>query len=108
LENAIKNGNKNASIAIAKAGYSEHQLGTTIDLSGSSIGYASTLTKFGGTPEDLWLNENAHKYGFVQSYPIGKEEVTGYMYEPWHYRYLGVEIATKIKKSGLTITEFLK
>lgn len=108
LENAIKNGNKNASIAIAKAGYSEHQLGTAIDLSGSSIGYASTLTRFGGTPEDLWLNENAHKYGFVQSYPINKEEITGYMYEPWHYRYLGPEIATKIKKSGLTITEFLK
>lgn len=108
LDNAIKNGNKNASIAIAKAGHSEHQLGTAVDLSGSSIGYASTLTKFGGTPEHLWLKENAHKYGFVESYPEGKESITGYMYEPWHYRYLGVDVATKIKESSLTIAEFLK
>lgn len=52
--------------------------------------------------------DNAYKYGFIMSYPYGKEDVTGYMYEPWHYRYLNVDIATEIKKSGLTTTESLK
>lgn len=107
LNTAIKNGNKNASIAIAKPGHSEHQLGTAVDLSGLSIKYASAVSKFNDTPEDLWLRENAYKYGFIQSYPFGKENITGYMYESWHYRYLGVEMAMKIKNSGLTITEFL-
>ncbi len=108
LNNAIKNGHKNASIAIAKPGHSEHQLGTAVDLSGSSIGYSSAVSDFNETPEDLWLKENAYKFGFVMSYPFGKEAITGYMYEPWHYRYLGTETALKIKESGLTITEFLK
>jgi len=108
LNNAIKNGNKNASVAIAKPGHSEHQLGTAVDLSGSSIEYSSAVSSFDNTSEELWLRENAYKYGFVKSYPFGKEEITGYMYEPWHYRYLGVDLSTQIKNSGLTITEFLK
>lgn len=108
LNNAIKNGHANASTAIAKPGHSEHQLGTAIDLSGSSIEYSSAVSNFDNTQEDLWLRKNAYKYGFIMSYPFGKEEITGYMYEPWHYRYLGIKTATQIKKSGLTITEFLK
>ena len=54
------------------------------------------------TKEFTWLSENAHEYGYVLRYPEGKETVTGYMYEPWHYRYLGVEVATQLKNSGLT------
>ena len=108
LANAIKNGQKDASVSIAKAGYSEHQLGTAIDITGASINYDSAVGKFDKTPEDIWLKENAYLYGFIQSYPEGKEEITGYKYEPWHYRYIGIENAKKIKDSNLTITEFLK
>jgi D-alanyl-D-alanine carboxypeptidase len=102
-----KKNNKDVTKAIAKAGHSEHQLGTTVDLSGASIKYATTSTSFDKTKESIWLSQNAYKYGFVMSYPKSKEEITGYMYEPWHYRYIGIENAQKIKDSGQTITEFL-
>ncbi len=92
---------------VAKPGYSEHQLGTTADISGKSIDYGSADRSFGGSIESVWLKVNAYKYGFVLSYPFGKEEITGYAYEPWHYRYLGVENATYIFENDLTITEFL-
>lgn len=108
LKNAILNGNKNASKSIAKAGHSEHQLGVAVDLTGSSINYNSAVNSFDQTIEDKWLKENAYLYGFVQSYPKGKEETTGYRYEPWHYRYIGIENAKYIKEHDLTITEFLK
>jgi D-alanyl-D-alanine carboxypeptidase len=107
FQNGLKNNPENTLIAIAKPGHSEHQLGTTIDLTGSSINFAPTSVKLENSVEGLWLSDNAHLYGFVLSYPKNKEHITGYKYEPWHYRYLGVEIATKIKNSNLTITEFL-
>lgn len=108
LTNAIKSGQKDASVSIAKAGYSEHQLGTAIDITGASINYDSASGSFDKTPEDLWLKENAYLYGFIQSYPKNKDDITGYKYEPWHYRYIGILNAKEIKDSGLTITEFLK
>jgi len=104
----LKRTGMNTSISVAKAGYSEHQLGTSIDITGASINYDSAVGKFDKTPEDIWLTENAHLYGFIQSYPKGKEDITLYKYEPWHYRYVGIENAKKIKDLGLTITEFLK
>ena len=107
LNNSIKSGNLNANIAIAKAGYSEHQLGTTVDLTGSSINYASASSLFDQSKEAIWLEENASLYGFIRSYPIGKESITGYMYEPWHYRYVGIDNAKQIKKNNETINEFL-
>jgi D-alanyl-D-alanine carboxypeptidase len=76
---------------IAEPLHSEHQLGTTVDISGESINYLSASDKFNGTAEDLWLRANAYKYGFVQSYPKDKISVTGYDYEPWHYRFIGIE-----------------
>ena len=94
--------------SVAKPGYSEHQLGTTVDLSGSSINFASASINFDNTPEDLWLRENAHLYGFIMSFPYGKDETTGYKYEPWHYRYVGKDVAKKIKNSGLTLVEYLR
>lgn len=92
--------------AVAEPGHSEHQLGTTVDLkSGSSeFGYSNP---FGETLEYQWMREHAHEYGFVQSYPEGKSDITGYIPEPWHWRYLGTETATKIKQKGTTITEYL-
>ncbi len=98
---------KKAEDRIAKPLHSEHQLGTTMDLSGASINYLSASDKFIGTPESKWLEENAHKYGFIMSYPSGQKPATGYDYEPWHYRYVGTEVAEAMKKDGLTIGEYL-
>ncbi|NCU28530.1 MAG: hypothetical protein EOM85_02575 [Candidatus Moranbacteria bacterium] len=109
--NIFNNGIKTLSdylVAVAKPGHSEHQLGTTVDLSGATIGYTSANVSFDNIPEELWLRENAHKYGFIMSYPYNKETITGYKYEPWHYRYVGIDLAKKIKDSGLTLTEYLK
>lgn len=108
FNNALKVDEKRAKISIAKPGHSEHQLGTAVDITGPTVNFSSATGKFSDTPEDLWLRENAHLFGFVQSYPKGKEETTGYRYESWHYRFIGVDNAKKIKEGGLTITEFLK
>lgn len=83
----------------ARPGYSEHQTGLAFD-----INYADS--RFNGTEQAKWLAANAHKYGFILRYPEGKEQITGYMYEPWHYRYVGVENAEKIYASGLTLEEY--
>lgn len=97
-----------ASRVSALPGHSEHQLGTTMDLTGSSIGFASTSKLMSSNIEGNWLEENAHKYGFVMSYPEGKESITGYSYEPRHYRYVGVDVAEAVKDSGLTLGEYLE
>ncbi len=91
----------------ARPGHSEHQLGTTVDLSSASVGYELTEA-FGRTPEGRWLAERAHEFGFVLSYPEGREQVTGYAYEPWHLRWVGRETAAAVHASGLTLTEFLR
>ena len=84
----------------ARPGHSEHQTGYAFDLN-------SLEEYFADTPEGIWLAENCHKYGFIIRYPKGKEHITGYMYEPWHVRYLGVDIATSVYESGLTLEEYL-
>lgn len=108
LESRISRGQEDVHRFVAKPGHSEHQLGTAVDISGQSINYNGANQSFHGTPEELWLRENAYKYGFVMSYPYGKEEITGYKYEPWHWRYIGIENATYIHDHNLTITEFLQ
>lgn len=94
-------------IAVAEPGHSEHHLGTTVDLTSPNINYGSASSGFESTSEFTWMTENAHKFGFVMSYPKGKEDVTGYRYESWHWRYMGQELATEIKSSGLTTIEYL-
>lgn len=84
----------------ARPGHSEHQTGLAFDLN-------SLEESFGDTPEGKWLAENCCKYGFIIRYPKGKDDITGYMYEPWHVRYLGKDIAQKVYKSGLTLEEYL-
>lgn len=91
---------------IARPGFSEHQLGTAVDFQTFDSGYTFT-NEFDNTEAGKWLKENAHRYGFVQSYPQGKEEITGYSYEAWHYRYIGVENASQLKESGLTLKEWI-
>jgi len=84
----------------ARPGYSEHQTGLAFDV-GSIDDY------YGDTAPGIWLKENAHYYGFIIRYPKGKEYITGYKYEPWHIRYLGVDIATDIYNKGITLEEYL-
>lgn len=108
FSNGMQSNPENTLIAIAKPGHSEHQLGTTIDLTGASINFASASAYLDQTKEDIWLSNNAHLFGFIQSYPKGKEHITGYKYEPWHYRYVGIENAKKIKELNITISEFLQ
>ena len=91
----------------ARAGHSEHQLGTAVDLTSAAVGY-DLLEGFGGTPEGRWLAANGHRFGFTLSYPEGKEAVTGYAYEPWHWRYVGEAMATWLRERGLTLTEWLR
>lgn len=84
----------------ARPGYSEHQTGLCIDV--NTIDDA-----FGYTQEASWLAEHAHEYGFIIRYPQGKESYTGYKYEPWHIRYVGSKLATKLHKSGQCLEEYL-
>ena len=86
----------------ARPDYSEHQSGLALDI----ITYGASGETFDQTDAFKWLQKNAHKYGFILRYPKDKEEITGYAYESWHYRYLGKDLATKVKKSGLTYDEY--
>lgn len=84
----------------AVPGYSEHQLGTAVDLGlRNSKGGKTTIYGSKPTTEWRWLDQNAHKYGFVMSYRFGQKEQTGYKFEPWHWRYVGVELAKQIRFS---------
>lgn len=89
----------------AKPGYSEHQTGWSIDVSASCINYRLDAA-FGGTPEGQWLAKHCHLFGFIIRYPENKSEITGYAYEPWHIRYVGVELATYLMKNELTLEEY--
>jgi len=91
----------------ARAGHSEHQLGTVIDFRSEGGPPAWELEDWATTPEGAWVAENAWRYGFVMSYPKGLEEITCYIYEPWHYRYIGIENARDHKESGLSLREWI-
>lgn len=86
----------------ARSGYSEHQLGLAVDIVNGKWDYLSENDK-----EYDYLVKNSYKYGFILRYPRGSEYVTGYMFEDWHFRYLGVELATKVFNSGLTYDEYI-
>ena len=89
----------------ARAGHSEHHLGTTVDF--RPIGATDVDQEFGATPTGQWLQENSWEYGFIVSYPEDKEDVTCYKSEPWHYRYVGRDLARDVHESGLTLREYL-
>ena len=88
----------------AKPGYSEHQTGLAMDVSAKSVGYRLTQ-QFGNTKEGKWLASNAHTYGFIIRYPKDKEKITQYMYEPWHVRYIGEELATYLYINHFALEE---
>lgn len=83
----------------ARAGHSEHQTGLAVDIN-------DLEESFENTDEAKWLAANACKYGFILRYPKGKEGITGYSYEPWHFRYLGRKLALEVYRSGLTYDEY--
>ena len=89
----------------ARPGHSEHHLGTTIDV--RPIGASDVDQSFGDTPSGQWLEANSWKYGFVLSYPKGAEAITCYKYEPWHFRYVGKDLAKRIHDSGLPLRQYL-
>lgn len=89
----------------ALPGQSEHQTGLAIDISSKTMNYGLDKS-FAVTREGKWLAANAAKYGFILRYPQGKEQITGYDYEPWHFRYVGVDLALDIMKKGLTMEEY--
>ncbi|EXJ22951.1 D-alanyl-D-alanine carboxypeptidase [Alkalibacterium sp. AK22] len=90
----------------ARPGESEHQTGLAMDVTSESANYQLSEA-FGDTEEGMWVAERAHEFGFVIRYPRGKEDVTGYQFEPWHLRYFGEELAQEIYESGLTYEEYL-
>ncbi len=99
----VKNkGIEYALLCSARPGYSEHQTGLAIDVMGSNNDY----DLFEDSIEFEWMRDNAHKFGFILRYPKGKEHITGYSYEPWHYRYVGIEVATKIYELNITYEEY--
>ena len=102
-----KVGEEKALQAVARPGSSEHQTGLTMDISSKTNNF-NLNEQFGSTKEGVWLAHNAHKFGFILRYPRGKEEITGYMYEPWHFRYVGIKAATEIYENEWTLEEYFK
>lgn len=97
-----KDGFEKAETYSARAGYSEHQLGLAVDIINSRWSYLSETDK-----EYEWLINNSYKYGYILRYPRNKEYITGYVFEDWHFRYLGIDLATKVYNSGLTYDEYI-
>ncbi|QAY67658.1 M15 family metallopeptidase [Paenibacillus protaetiae] len=100
-----KDGYDKARTYSAIPGTSEHQTGLAIDVSGSD-GKCAAESCFGGTPEATWLAAHASEYGFIIRYPEGKENITGYKYEPWHLRYVGEDLAKELDSKGETLEEY--
>ena len=90
---------------VAYPGTSEHQLGLAVDIVDSSS-TSLVAEEIEDLPVLLWLQEHCHEYGFILRYPKGKEFITGYNYESWHYRYVGIEVAAEIKNLGITYDEY--
>lgn len=85
---------------VEPAGCSENGAGLAVDIISASAGFSSTN-------EYKWLVANAHNYGFILRYPEDKTEITGMIYQPWHWRYVGIEVATEMKEQNLCLEEFL-
>ena len=98
---------RSANASVAKPGYSEHQTGLAMDIEGESTKNTGLTEAFGESPEGIWVAENCHEYGFIIRYPKDKTDITGYVYEPWHLRYVGLEAAEEITELGVTFEEYI-
>jgi D-alanyl-D-alanine carboxypeptidase len=99
---AKQDGERKADTYSGRAGHSEHQTGLAVDVYNEKENY----TNFEKTKEFDWMQEHAHEYGFILRFPKDKENETGYQYESWHYRYVGVEAATYIKEKNISFEEY--
>ena len=104
-QNVAVKGEAYTSLYSARPGESEHQTGLAMDISTPSINSGLT-TDFENTPEGQWLAANAPDYGFILRYPAGRESVTGYAYEPWHFRYVGPDLARYLTQNQMTLDEY--
>ncbi|HSL93335.1 MAG TPA: M15 family metallopeptidase [Bacillota bacterium] len=104
--NVAKVGEEEANKTSAVPGQSEHQTGLAMDVTSAVVNYR-LVESFGETEEGMWLAQNAHHFGFIIRYPKGKEDITGYSYEPWHVRYVGTEAAKLIFPRALTLEEYI-
>ncbi|MDE6284660.1 MAG: M15 family metallopeptidase [Bacilli bacterium] len=106
-KNVEENGLEETQKKVAPPGASEHQSGLAFDIAclrGQSFTYDDKVVE---TDEEVkWLQENAHKFGFILRYPKGKKRITGITFEPWHYRFVGVPLATVLKKENITLEEY--
>ncbi|WP_071459857.1 M15 family metallopeptidase [Bacillus massilinigeriensis] len=100
-------GKEKAAEAVAFPGNSEHQTGLAMDISGNSVGLNLT-EELGNAKEGVWLADNAYRFGYILRYPRGKEDITGYQYEPWHFRFVGKNAAETIYKNKWTLEEYFE
>lgn len=108
MKELIKEKGEDAFLSLAIPGYSEHQTGLAVDIGFYKEGiYEENFSVEDYEKEFLWLQENAYKYGFIVRYPKDKEDITGYIYEPWHLRYVGKE-AKFIQEYNLTLEEYME
>lgn len=101
-----KVGEEEANLLVARPGQSEHQTGLAMDISSKSANF-SLIEDFGQTIEGQWVNENAHRFGFIIRYKRDTTDITGYSFEPWHIRYVGIDVATEIYERNITLEEYL-
>lgn len=106
LQNLESQGEEYAHMFSAYPGRSEHHTGLAIDITSESMDWALSQD-FKDYPEGQWLDEHCQDYGFILRYPEGKEDITGYSYEPWHFRYVGKDAAKEIMSKGITFEEYL-
>jgi D-alanyl-D-alanine carboxypeptidase len=97
-------GQAKADILSARPGYSEHQTGLAVDVA-ALPSKCDIEACFGQTPQGVWLAANAYRFGFILRYPADKQAVTGYVFEPWHFRYVGIPLATEMHNTGVTTLE---
>ncbi|WP_212962997.1 M15 family metallopeptidase [Siminovitchia fordii] len=102
-----RSGEKKASEAVAAPGSSEHQTGLAMDITSESVQFL-LVEEFEQEPEGKWLKDNAHNYGYILRYPRGKEDITGYQFEPWHFRYVGKKAAKTIYERNWTLEEYFE
>ena len=105
LEWGLEDARREAAKEVAVPGTSEHQLGLAVDIIDINYGYLDEYQA--NMPAQKWLMAHCHEYGFILRYPVGTTEITGIIYEPWHYRYVGEAIAQEITNLGITLEEYL-
>lgn len=101
-----RDGVESADTYSARPGHSEHQTGLTVDVTADCVDHGLTES-FGETPEGQWVADNAHRFGFIIRYPQERVLETGYQYEPWHLRYVGVKFATEIYQQNLILEDWI-